>query len=143
MEKPYITAAFICEKVLQEKDGVLTAVRIIDKVFLKLPPEGLPGGAKPAIAVTGLLGLKSGPVVGEFDLKIGVTAPSGEKKQEVMLFRLQMLGGDQGQNIIMNVGLGIEQEGLYWFDVSLGDELLTRIPLLVVITNEPTEPEQG
>jgi hypothetical protein len=29
---PYIGAAFLCEKILQEKDGVLSAIRIVDRI---------------------------------------------------------------------------------------------------------------
>ena len=29
---PYLSAAFLCEKVLEEKDGVKSAIRIIDRV---------------------------------------------------------------------------------------------------------------
>jgi hypothetical protein len=32
----------------------------------------------------------------------------------------------------LNFVLGIENEGLYWFDVVFDDEVLTRIPLTVV-----------
>ena len=143
MDKPklYISAAFLCEKVLQEKDGVLTAVRILDKMTFQLPPGGLPEGAKPAIAMTGLVGLKSGPTVGEFTLKVGVTRPNGEKKHDVITFPVSLLGGEQGQNFIINIGLGIEEDGLHWFDVMLDDELLTRIPL--VVTSEQIQPVRG
>ena len=30
---PYLIAALICQKVLEEKDGVLSAVRIVDRLY--------------------------------------------------------------------------------------------------------------
>jgi hypothetical protein len=43
---PYLAAAFLCEKVLQEKDEAVSIIRIIDRVTLTVPastsPEILP-----------------------------------------------------------------------------------------------------
>ena len=36
---PFITCACLCEKVLQEKDGILSAVRIIDRMTINLIPN--------------------------------------------------------------------------------------------------------
>ena len=36
---PFVAAAFICERVLREVDGVLSAMRIIDRVTIKAPKE--------------------------------------------------------------------------------------------------------
>jgi hypothetical protein len=43
---PYLIAALICEKVLQEKDGTVSIIRMVDRVTLTtqaaLSPETLP-----------------------------------------------------------------------------------------------------
>ena len=41
-------------------------------------------------------------------------------------------GEDRGTNVIYAATLNVEQEGLYWFDVLLDDELLTRMPLRIL-----------
>jgi hypothetical protein len=132
MEKPrpYITAALLCEKVLQEKDETLTLVRIADKLQYEVQGPALPEGAKPLIGLQGLIGIKSGPVVGKHTLKIVGEKPNGERK-ELHVVPLELLGKDHGQNIILNLVLGIDQDGLHWFDVIFDDELLTRIPLII------------
>lgn len=40
--------------------------------------------------------------------------------------------GYTGAVIDVNLDVGLEHEGLYWFDVLLDDQLLTRVPLRVV-----------
>ena len=46
--RPYVTAALLCEKVLQEKDESITLIRIIDRLQYRLQAIGasLPAGAK-------------------------------------------------------------------------------------------------
>ena len=128
--RPYVTAALICETTLEEKNGSLTIVRITDRLEFEI--TGLPKGSQPVLNLRGLLSLKSGPVKGEHKLSIKIIRPNGATKGEVVLPPIKFLGGDQGQNVLLNIGLQIEEEGLYWFDVLFEEELLTRIPLMIV-----------
>jgi len=130
--RPYVTAALLCEKVLQEKDEVLSVLRIIDRLQYRLEmPEPIPKDLKPIINIQGLVGIKSGPCKGEHAIKVIAEKPNGERK-EAASYPVTFLGGDHGQNIILNIGLGIDQDGLYWFDVVFDEEVLTRIPLMVI-----------
>ena len=46
---PFLQSALICEKVLQEQDGVLSAIRIIDRIYFVIGPDGqLFGAAAPS-----------------------------------------------------------------------------------------------
>jgi hypothetical protein len=129
--RPYVTAAFFCERVLQEIDGSLSIIRVADKITFQMPP-GIPAEIKPAVAMTFLLSLKSGPVVGDFDVTIRVVKPSGGQAKEVQTIPIKFLGQDQGQNYVMNVTLGVEEFGLYWFEVVFDEQVLTRTPLVIV-----------
>ncbi len=131
--RPYITAALLCERVLQEKDGTLSVIRIADRVEYRL--QGAPEGVKPIIGISGLVCLKSGPVMGDHTVRVVVERPGGDRKEAYSL-PVKLLGKDHGQNVSMNIALGIEQEGLHWFDVLFDEDLLTRIPLMVVQRQE-------
>jgi hypothetical protein len=137
MEKrlhPYLTAALLCEKVLQEKDGTLSIIRIADRVTYQ--PIGVAAkNLKPIHQMQGLVGLKSGPITGEHVLKIIGERPSGQRN-ELMKSSITLFGQDQGQNFILNLAIGLEEDGLHWFDVLLDDEVLTRIPLMVMRSEE-------
>jgi hypothetical protein len=133
--RPYIGAALLCENVLEEKSGVLSVIHITDR--LEYEVKGIPQGHKPIILIKGLLALRSGPVKGSFRIHINVLRPNGELKGEPFIAPLiTLLGGDHGANIILNMQFAIEEEGLHWFDIYFEDELLTRIPLMVVQKQE-------
>jgi hypothetical protein len=136
--RPYLLAAVLCEQVLQE---TLTVVRIVDKLQYGVVGQTLPEGIKPAVSIKGLIALRSGPVTGEHVIKIVGEKPNGSRK-DLFSTPINFLGKDQGQNIILNFGIGIDQDGLYWFDVFFDDELLTRIPLIVTPLETPSSQEQ-
>ncbi len=136
---PYVTAALLCEKVLQEKDGSLSVIRIADRVEYRL--EGAPEGLRPTVTLAGIVALRSGPVSGDHFLKIIIENPHGDRK-EVHRQQMTLAGEDKGQNLILNLNLAIEHEGLYWFDVLFDEDLLTRIPLTVLRRQEQTPHER-
>lgn len=144
--RPYVTAALLCEKVLQEKDESLTIVRIADRIqyHLETPknvPRELVKDAKPLVTIQGLVSLKSGPITGDHTIKIVAERPSGERINAYAL-PVKFLGKDQGSNIILKMGIGVTEDGLYWFDVLFDDELLTRIPVIITPLQEPKSGEQ-
>jgi len=51
-------------------------------------------------------------------------------------------GEDHGITIIMPIAMTVDEAGVYWFGVYLGAQLVTRLPLRVVIPrqNSPTGP---
>jgi hypothetical protein len=138
---PYITAALLCDKVLAEQNGTLSIIRLADRAGYQqiTVPGGLQGieGARPVFQLSGLIALKSGPVTGEHTIKVVVENPL-EKRTEIHSVNLTFMGRDHGQNIILNMIIGIEHDGLHWFDVLFDGDILTRIPL--VVAPEPPIP---
>ena len=129
---PYLTAALLCEKVLQEKDGILSAIRIVDRIIATAqgsqPPEQMP---PVPVNITALLMLKSGEARGSYTVKIQPVAPSGFRSTEVS-WPIFLEGEDRGANVVLQIVFQATEEGVYWFEVNLKEELLTRIPLRVV-----------
>jgi Family of unknown function (DUF6941) len=130
---PYIQTACICEKVLQEVDGALSAIRIIDRQLLNVPANLSPD-ALPSVQVnhTLLICLKSGEARGSMSLTLTVEQPSGITSPPQML-PVFFEGEDRGVNIVLPMQLQLTQQGLYWFDLRLEDELLVRIPFRFII----------
>lgn len=129
---PYVQMALICERVLNEKDGVMSIIRVIDRVTISAsgsdPPEQMPPGQ---INITIVMALKSGFVRGRFNLIVVPTTPSGKKLSETSAGVL-LEGDDRGVNVVLNMRMFLQEEGLYWFDVLFENQLLTRIPLRLV-----------
>jgi hypothetical protein len=111
--------------VLVEPDNVATLVRVVDTYTL---PDVLPPGIQ--FPLTIFVSLKSGEVVGDFEVGLRLNSPEG-KDQPVGRWPVEFRGGEHGANLRIDFGLANPQSGLYWFDVLWGDEILTRIPLRV------------
>jgi hypothetical protein len=131
---PYLNAGLICEKVLQEKDGVLSVIRVIDRVTIAAMSSGgaVPDMLPPSVVnFTLVLILKSGVFKGTAPIRISIHSPAnklvGESSADVFLE-----GDDRGVNLISPMQIPIQEDGLYWVEVRCGEEILTRIPLRVI-----------
>lgn len=137
---PYLTAAFICERLLLEQDGVVSAIRLIDRAFFVTGPDGAPLVAEMPLTLTVML--KSGAARGSYTVRIEVEKPSTERMQmlEAPVF---FEGEERGANIVLQTAMRPDGPGLYWFDVSFENELLTRIPLRVIYQSQPVAGHGG
>lgn len=131
---PYLLMAVFCEKVLQERDGVLSVIRVIDRFTQTAlgpdAPETMPAFSYNLNAV---INLKSGSARGTVTIQIEPELPSGLRLPRVSMSAL-MEGEDRGHNFLLNIPTTFTEPGLYWFSVYLDDQLLTRMPFRVVYT---------
>jgi len=131
MGGPWVSAATFCETVIEGKDGVLSLIRVIDQINIAAAnpsaPEELPPGK---IQTNLVVMLKSDEAVGRWPLTIRCHLPSGQTLPDQML-DLHFTGQERGNNLILQMQLDA-MEGLYWFDVMLNDQMLTRVPLRVI-----------
>jgi hypothetical protein len=129
---PYLNAALICERVLQENDGIVSLIRAIDRFTITTTGQGAP-----ATIPTGLITfqlvviLRSGIFKGVLPIHIVLTSPNndilGESFTDVFLE-----GDDRGANLVSPFQLAVREHGLYWISVYGGDQLFTRVPFRVV-----------
>ena len=129
---PYLAAACFCEKVLQEQDGVVSLIRVIDRTTVategKDAPEELP---TVKLDQTLFLSFKAGFARGKMKVNVSPITPSGHPLPTVttaVLFE----GEDRGVNLIMKTQLEVKEEGLYWFEVFVEEALVTRVPYRVL-----------
>src|ERR1700674_1224195 len=129
---PYLVAALLCEKGLQERNETISVIRMIDRVTLSVnalgSPETMPSTT---INLNALISLKSGSARGRGTVKLRMETPSGLKLPDQLLPVL-FEGDDRGVNLIIAFNMVIDQEGVYWFDVMLDERLLTRVPLRIL-----------
>jgi uncharacterized protein DUF6941 len=129
---PWLQMAVICEKVLQEQDGVLSVIRVIDRVNVTAQGIATPEEMPPTnLTFPAVITLKSGFCRGRYDLKIVPITPSGKSLKENIV-SVQLDGEDRGMNILINLVFQANEEGLYWFEIYVQNQLLTRMPLRVV-----------
>ena len=133
---PYVNFAVVCEKVLRESDGVLSLIRIVDhlSVAIDAPPEAdAPAELVPpvpTVALTFVVGLKSGGYMGSVPVKVRIETPSGSRWPEVETSQ-QLEGADRGINILLPMQFPAQDEGVYWFVVEVSGAVVTRVPLRI------------
>jgi len=144
---PHLAAAFLCEKILKEADGVISAVRIVDRINHTAVGPNPPEEMQPFDhELTLYVSFKAGSARGPIPLEIRMQKPSGATASP---FRstLNFEGDDErGVNVVAIMKLHLETPGLHWFDVFLGGHRVTRIPLRVVYLPQITQiatPGQG
>ena len=126
-------AAFICEKLLEERDGIKTAVRIIDQLNRQAVGSNPPSLMDPFVYPLSLVvRLKAGAARGTFPITVRIVKPNNEKAAE--LNNSVHLPGpdDAGVDFVLNMMLEINEVGTWWFDIYVRDERWMRVPLRVV-----------
>ncbi|MGH9848718.1 MAG: DUF6941 family protein [Blastocatellia bacterium] len=138
-EKPYLSIAALCERALQEKDGVISGIRFVDKLIITA--KGAEASEKipelPFMMLSAIIAFKSGPARGKRTIQLRLCNPKGELLSTVQSHEAVFKGDENGVNLIVNIALQPKEEGLYWVDVLLDDEVITRIPLRVEYVREP------
>lgn len=136
---PYLTAAFLCERILEEKDGVKSAIRIHDKVVQTASGTNVPDIMPPIPAAPTLfLSLKNGHARGKHIIKVALMKPDRSVASEQTI-SVNLAGADNnGTELVAQLQVMLDQEGVYWFDIYYDDLRLTRIPWEVVYLIQTT-----
>ena len=134
---PFLDSALVCEKVLQEQDGVVSAIRIIDRIYFVMGPDRQL--LFPRQPITFLIIFKSGSARGRYAVQVRREQPSGEVSGPLFEPPVLFEGEDRGVNLVVNAMFEPDQEGLYRFDVLFvrpespeQSERITRIPLRAI-----------
>lgn len=128
--EPRLRIGTLCERVLEEKDGVLSLFRLIDRLVITaegtdVPPELPPGQFSVTVVMSWINGL------GDYEAKIRVNTPDGDSIESATLpFRLDSL--DRVQNHIVRMAIPIKRAGLYSFEFLLGDEIKGKVTLRII-----------
>ena len=136
---PFIQLAALCERVLQEQDGVVSLIRVVDRYTIQEPQKGKPPAP---IQPTAVILFKAGFATGKYYIKLKMHTPSGKILPE-QEFPILFEGNDRGAGIVAVMNLVLEEEGLYWIDVNLQDAAapVTRIPLRILHLKAARRPE--
>jgi hypothetical protein len=134
---PFLQAALICDRVLTEQDGVISAVRIIDRIFFLTDDEGKP--VQPQQPCTLLVAFKAGAARGSYSVEIRREKPSTEWST-LLTAPMFFEGEDRGANLVVNMMFEPDQQGLYWYDVLFEGTRVTRIPLRAIYQRLPHAP---
>ncbi len=128
--EPRLRIGTLCERVLEEKDGALSLIRLIDRLVIRAEGTDVPRELPPAqVPLTALMSWING--LGNYEAKVRVDFPDGNSIESPTLpFYLDSL--DKVQNQIVRLVLPVKRPGVYWFNFLLGDEVKGRVPLRVI-----------
>jgi hypothetical protein len=145
---PYLAAAVFCENIVEDKDGALSCIRIIDTITVRLPadtPPDVPSDEKRIpVSIKGLVSFKRGGISGKFHkIKLAMESPDG--RRGIMDERKLEMGTPPfgGGNLYFNVTIAIKKGGLFWMTVSLDGKEFTRSPLRILIEREASASKSG
>ena len=144
---PFLQFACLCEKVLQESDGVMSLIRVVDQVMQTATGTEVPDQMPPFVIenLKLVIALKGGKARGRYAVKIRPEDPSGSQLPTFEM-AVHFEGANRGVNMISDLRFAVQLEGLYWFDVLFApgkgheDVLLTRIPLEVIYRPQKLAP---
>jgi hypothetical protein len=135
---PLLAAALLCERVIEDKEGVLSIIRIVDNftVSRTLPVVAPPPDSTPVIVVTLLVSFKAGQAKGTYQVESRLRAASGKPlkgmgEQPNPSFTFSGEQPEQGANIVINAGVPANEPGLYYFDILLDGSPVTSVPFRI------------
>lgn len=135
---PYLKAAVLCSDVIEGKDGVLSLIRIIDRLTITAagpaPPSDMPH-VKHSLKV--VLMFVSGRAKGTHDVALKVEHPDSTI-HDSWNGTIFLEGEDRGANVVIDVGIDFDQEGLYWFDLYFSGTRISRMPFRIIYQRAAT-----
>jgi hypothetical protein len=135
---PYLDAALICERVLQDKDGTYSAIRMVNRITFH--EQTFSPGTLILMPLTLVVSFKAGDTTDTRQLSLYVTGPSGRRaplEGYVFPHPVAFAGGDAGVFMSLpNLPIRYETDGTYWIDVLLEKKRYSRLPL-TVLTDRP------
>ena len=129
---PYVALAVFCDRVLEEKDGTLTLVRVIDTLSVQVRGPDAPDDIPPGVVQTTLvLSFRAGQARGGQRLRMSLERPDGSTMKSPEVSINFPPGESSGVNVILPTAIEVISAGIYWNDVFLQDRLVTRVPLRI------------
>jgi hypothetical protein len=133
---PFLTAAILCENILEDQSQMLSALHILDVIHLWVPENlELPTKEHPAeISLNMLIMLKTGDAPGRYKVQLVIESPTGKRKEapKQPLVKLPRQA-NAGANIKVKFGMKVFTSGVFWIDVMVDGKRLTRVPLDIQI----------
>jgi hypothetical protein len=138
---PWVAAATICEKLLEDKDGAISIIRMVDRFTVPRPPPDWNKKTPLVIALTGIVSFRSGDVNGERVVSIYGTSPSGKRREKLLEAKVLFQGESAGVNMKLNLVFRFFSEGNHWVDIYVEKWHATRIPITIMF--ESASPESA
>jgi hypothetical protein len=129
---PFVRVASFCERILEERDGVWSIVRMIDRFTRRAIGPGTPEEMEPfLVELTLALHLDPGEARGGHEVRLLAEAPSGLSR-ELVATSVSFEGEERGVRLNIPGQMTVGSPGLYWFHVLFDGQPLTKVPLRIL-----------
>jgi hypothetical protein len=132
-------SAFFCDRVLQEHDGILSAIRVVDLFSVKIPEQGA-GSFVPRLE-TNLLVIFRSESPAEFVATIRATDPRRKIQSSDIPVTLTGESGVYVFTMAVTLFINGVLEGTNWYDILVNGSLANRLPLVIRHEQVPIERE--
>jgi hypothetical protein len=139
-------SAFVCEKILKESDGVLSAIRIIDVFMVRDQHPARPEGEFPTVQTFACVLIKASPGKYEHSLRVKMQNSAGEINELGEPFNLTLENkqgmGDipTGASIQIELNIAVKRYGTYALIIYIDGEEASRVPFTIL---QQTSPEKA
>ncbi len=133
-EGPFLATAVLCEKVLREADGAFSAIRVFDRLTVTAA-SGQPMSVdvpRPPMHFFLWISFRAGAARGKASIGVKIERPDGIVRDVGLGAPILFEGEERAANVVVELHVTFELDGLYWFQVVLDEELITKIPLRIV-----------
>lgn len=143
---PFLAAAFCCEQTLEDKDGTISAIRIVDRFTITLPasvPANYPSKThRLPVSFNALVSFKTGDSPGTHTVRCEMVSPSGKVNERAFVQTFAFLEQYTGSvNVRMPIAVGVKQGGLFKMNVYLDDRFMTQVPFEIILERSQVEAE--
>jgi hypothetical protein len=128
---PFLAMAVLCERVLEERDGSLSLIRLVTRVTRSAQGPAVEETMPPfPLDLMLVLAFRAGAARGRSTITVRPETPSGLALPEMQL-PIHWEGEERGPTLTVHLGFLVDQEGIYWFKVLLDGRFQTQVPLRV------------
>src|SRR5262245_38494272 len=114
---PYVQVAAFCQTALSEAQGMLSLIRLMDRYQVVGPTKDM---QPTTVNLTLVIVLKSGNMQGSATMTVRPIKPDGSQMPPLnatVLFE----GLERGVGLVSQIGLVVNDAGLYWFEVLIDE----------------------
>ena len=128
---PWVQLAAFCEKVIQDARGVLSLINVVDRFTVPiLPLEGTARIFIPSVYM--VLAFKAGEARGRHMLSVDRIGPDGLREPSPQQWPMLFGSEDRRHQVILEMPIPHEPEGVYGFEARIDERVMTRLPLRIV-----------
>src|SRR5207245_9776029 len=106
---PYLNMAVLCEKVLREQDGIMSVIRVVDRLTITPPPDAPEQMPPTSLNLLLAVVLRAGVMQGQMSVGLSLTTRAGVDNQ-IGSIPVVLERDARGVTLVTNVHVTVGQQ---------------------------------